>query len=122
MENEKGAIKAETPTIGEIANVKMTLKIWDVPPELGKRFIARARSYGNRSWLCLQDIMAKADKFDELVSSGKILEIDKRLSALEKFKEELEAAAREVSEEEKEEPKPKVPKTFGGAGTDGKTG
>jgi hypothetical protein len=73
--------KAELPAM---ENSKITLKIWDVPLDLGKAFIGKAKSqYANKSWLLLQDLMRKADLFDQIVSSGKMEELEKRIVALE---------------------------------------
>lgn len=116
---EDGA-KAELPqlTLGDIADMKMTLKIWDVPPELGRKFINTAKAcYANKSWLLLQDLMQKADKYDQFLSSGKIAdleaktkELDGRISAIEAV---FDAAAGQSAEPAQPDV-PKVPKTFGG--------
>jgi len=112
MSEEKPEQKG-TP-IGDIADVKITLKIWDVPPELYRRFIATAKgSYANKSWLLLQDLMMKAAKYDEWLSSGKIAELEGRVKVLEGRLEAFEAAiAATPTEPEKEGEK--VPATFGG--------
>jgi len=114
VEEEKQ--KAE---MGEIADVRTSLKIWDVPHELAKRFIGIAKgSYANKSWLLLQDLMAKADKYDSWMASGKIAEFERRLVRLEEFIDNIQIVN---DEEEKpneataKEEEPKKPKTFGGA-------
>lgn len=117
---EKDGEQADVrPTLGDVADMKMTLKIWDVPPELGRRFIGQAKaSYANKSWLLLQDLMQKADRYDLWMSSGKMAEIEGvlknhevRLSQMEAVVEAAEktAAQGETAVEEK-----KTPKTFGG--------
>lgn len=127
MEENKGA-KAELPTIGEVASVEMsqaqndamskrTLKIWDVPSELANRFISTARgSYANKSWLYLQDLMRKAEKYDELMASGRLDAIEKRLKDHEDFIEKVGEFFEKLEQEEESEEakKPKVKKTFGG--------
>jgi hypothetical protein len=131
QENKEGA-QAALPTMEEVAQIsrvekngannmaneqqdavsKRTLKIWDVPTELANKFISVARgSYANKSWLYLQDLMRKADKFDELVSSGRIEAIERRLAVCEEFIKKFDDAMQDM---ESEEGKNKKPKTFGG--------
>lgn len=124
MGKNKGEKDAELPTLEEAAGLKKdmateqvdaiakrTLKIWDVPAELANKFISTARgSYANKSWLYLQDIMRKANLYDEMVSSGRLDDHERRLIALEDFAERMVA----VIETAKEEEVKKKPKTFGG--------
>jgi len=126
MGKDKGEKDAELPTLEEAAGLKKdmateqvdavakrTLKIWDVPAELANKFISTARgSYANKSWLYLQDIMRKANLYDEMVSSGRLDDHERRLIALEDFAERMVAVI-EAAKEEEEEVK-KKPKTFGG--------
>jgi hypothetical protein len=130
MGTEKGE-DAELPTLGEVAEIKdeqkvvlsveqndalskRTLKIWDVPTELANRFIATARgSYANKSWLYLQDIMRKANLYDEMVSSGRLDDHEKRLAYLEEFAIRVSGIFDEAQKETIEEEN-KKPKTFGG--------
>jgi len=135
MGNEKGE-NAVLPTMGEVAVItderkkeeernqmakeqndalsRRTLKIWDVPTELANKFIATARgSYSNKSWLYLQDLMKKANLYDEMVSSGRLEEHERRLANLEEFAQRMnELIVKAQQEEIKEEVK--KPKTFGG--------
>lgn len=61
-------------------SVRMTLKIWDVPMKVGAKFINLAKEkYGNKSWLLLQDLLDKAEKYD-----GRIDELERRIIAVEK--------------------------------------
>lgn len=133
MTDEKGE-KAELPTLGEVAGVKekeeskqqmfieqndavskRTLKIWDVPTELANKFIATARgSYANKSWLYLQDIMRKANLYDEMVSSGRLEDHEKRLVSLEEFAEKMSELIIDIQKEDIAEETKKQPKTFGG--------
>jgi hypothetical protein len=122
MGKNKGEKNAELPTLEEAAKkgmadeqidaiAKRTLKIWDVPAELANKFISTARgSYANKSWLYLQDIMRKANLYDEMVSSGRLDEHERRLIALEEFAERMVAAMETAKEEEVK----KKPKTLGG--------
>jgi hypothetical protein len=131
-ENKEKGEKAELPTLGEVAEIeenkqqmsveqmsveqndavsKRTLKIWDVPTELANKFISTARgSYANKSWLYLQDIMRKANLYDEMVSSGRLEDHEKRIIALEEYAERMN----EIVEETQKEEINKKPKTFGG--------
>jgi len=125
MEKNKGEKNAELSTLEEAAGLKKemadeqtdaiakrTLKIWDVPAELANKFISTARgSYANKSWLYLQDIMRKANLYDEMVSSGRLDDHERRLIALEEFAERMVAAIETAKEEEEVK---KKPKTFGG--------
>ena len=133
MEDNKGE-NANLPTMGEVAVIetkkeedrqqmsteqndalsKRTLKIWDVPTELANKFIATARgSYANKSWLYLQDIMRKATLYDEMVSSGRLDEHERRLANLEEFAQRMNDIVEESQKEAVEE-EVKKPKTFGG--------
>lgn len=124
MEN-KGEKTAELPTMGEVAQIegkmqmekeqtdsisKRTLKIWDVPEQMAMKFIGTARaSYANKSWLYLQDLMRKADLYDQLVSSGRMEDHERRIASLEDF-------IMEIQKEPQKEPEKKAnnkPKTFG---------
>ena len=134
METKQKGVQAEIPlpTIEEIAEIKKqqtkemvdeqnealskrTLKIWDVPTELANKFIATARgSYANKSWLYLQDLMRKANLYDEMVSSGRLEDLEKRIKNLEDYFEELLIKAEEMAQEEMAEKKgKKKPKVFG---------
>jgi hypothetical protein len=78
-----GETKAETNNT-DLEGFRMTLKIWDVPPEVGRKFISEAKAkYGNKSWLLLRDLMDKAEKYDKFLSNGTIEDHEKRLKALE---------------------------------------
>lgn len=137
MAEENKGEKAE-PFPAEMSDFRMTLKIWDVPPELGKSFIAKAKAkYGNKSWILLQDMWEKSNKFDELMSSGKILELETKLNGhesriklIESFILEFNNAVQEAAENgkkeeavqvdpateaapEKKKDEVKTPKTFG---------
>lgn len=135
MGNDKGE-KAEFPTLEEAAGIKKdeetkqisvemsveqtdalskrTLKIWDVPTELANRFISTARgSYANKSWLYLQDIMRKANLYDEMVSSGRLDDHERRLIALEEFADRLSTVFEEAQKEVIDDNARKKPKTFG---------
>jgi hypothetical protein len=57
--------------------------------------------------------MRKADKFDELSSSGRLDEFDRRLTKCEDFIEKMDEVL-EKAEEEEEEKAQKPKKTFGG--------
>ena len=128
--DKKGVKDAELPTMGEVAQIeknkeslsveqndalsKRTLKIWDVPSELANKFIATARgSYANKSWLLLQDLMRKADLYDQMVSSGKLEELDRRLARVEEFADRMNEALSNEQEEQETVEKAKKPKTFG---------
>jgi hypothetical protein len=125
MVDEKKGERAELPTLGEIAQIEMasesndalskrTLKIWDVPTELASKFIATARgSYANKSWLYLQDLMRKADQYDQMISSGRLEDHERRIVAIEAFVDGMEKALN-APEEKEEKAKTKTPKTFGG--------
>ncbi len=124
MGKDKGEKDAELPTLEEAAGLKKdmtqeqndaiakrTLKIWDVPAELANKFISTARgSYANKSWLYLQDIMRKANLYDEMVSSGRLDDHERRLIALENFAERMVGEIETAQDEEVV----KKPKTFGG--------
>lgn len=119
MESENGA-KAEKSTIpsatlGDIADMKMTLKIWDVPPELGRRFIGAAKaSYANKSWLLLQDLMMKADKYDQMIASGRMVELEGILKEHDSRIAMIERAIMQAGTSDgKDESEAKTPKTFG---------
>ena len=123
----EGEKDAELPTLGEVAQIekgmsreqvdalsKRTLKIWDVPSELANKFIATARgSYANKSWLYLQELMKKADLYDQMVSSGKLEELDRRLARVEEFAARMDEALRDEQDEHEKNTKAKKPKTFG---------
>lgn len=101
---------AESNQLGEMLQSRVTLKIWDVPPELAQKFVRTAKSsYANKSWLLLQDIMKKADQYDEFISSGRLQDHETRIANLESI---LAAAVEDEPAQEKTE-EPKVPKTFG---------
>jgi len=128
MGKDKGE-NAELPTLGEVAQVEIkadlarqqenavsrrTLQIWDVPTELANKFISTARgSYGNKSWLFFQDLMKKADLYDQMVSSGKLEELDRRLARVEEFADRMNEALSEEQEKEETVEKAKKPKHFG---------
>ena len=106
------------PTLGDIADMKMTLKIWDVPPELGRRFIGMAKaSYANKSWLLLQDLMIKAERYDLWMSSGKMAEIEGILKQhqvrLDQVEAVVEAAQQTEKQKEEDVETLKTPKVFG---------
>lgn len=66
--------------------VSTTLSIWNVPLDLAKQFISIAKTkYGNKSWILLQDLMTKAEKYDEYVEARwkKVDELEKRVTELE---------------------------------------
>ena len=113
MDERKGELAAST--IGDVAEMRMTLKIWDVPPELGRKFIGLAKaSYANKSWLLLQDLMGKAQKYEEMVSAGKIEDHEMRIHAIEEFIRGMEEEAQKEMERTDKEGETKMPKTFGG--------
>ena len=114
MSGTTEAEHGEPSQLGEMIQTRVTLKIWDVPPELAQKFIRTAKSsYANKSWLLLQDLMMKADKYDEFVTSGKIQELEDRIVNLESVIGALAEQAEKEPEEEKPVEKAKVPKTFG---------
>ena len=119
---ESGAMTEEQKKVAREAipqfdSGRTTLKIWDVPLGLAQKFINTSKSsYSNKSWLLLQDLMAKADRYDEWVSSGKIAELDQRITAIEYFINTIQATEAVVEADANklpEETKAKVPKTFG---------
>ena len=112
-EGEKPAENPQ-PMLGEIADMKMTLKIWDVPPDLGRQFIGRAKSsYANKSWLLLQDLMMKADRYDFMVGSGRLTELEGKVKEIEGRMNLFESTIRQAAEETGAEAEAEQPKTFG---------
>lgn len=71
-----------------------TLRIWDVPLELTRKFIMLAKArYGNKSHLLLRDLMEKAEKYDKLMEG-----YAKRIEGHEERLTQLEKALREKAE------------------------
>jgi len=121
MEDKKAELGEQKQTQEGITQMDLgrtTLKIWDVPIPLAQKFIGISRSsYANKSWLLLQELMIKADKYDQWVSSGRLADIEEKLKVLDiriKIFEDAIRDAEETQEEVKEEVKAKKqPKTFG---------
>lgn len=120
MEHE-GEKQAETvQTLAQAAGLremdtgKTTLKIWDTPLPLAQKFIGISKSsYANKSWLYLQDLMQKADKYDQWLASGKIAEIDAMLKLLDGRIGLIEIAICGEDDQNKETKTAKKPKTLG---------
>ena len=113
-ETKGGQTLAEAAGISQMDMERTTLKVWDTPVALAKKFIMTAKSsYANKSWLLLQDLMLKAEKYDEWIASGKIADHENRLAALEDFVEKIQEEADKMADAEEKAKKPKTPKTFG---------